>query len=150
MTTQSISTLAVRSLRSALVLGAALASVSLGFAQTRTLQVKVPFSFEDGSRHRPAGTYRISLTSDHMISLQSASGSSGGFVMTNPEEKLNMPTKSTVTFHHVNGQYFLREIWVAGNTTGHRCLPSRAEKQVEVGKNTDASLNTVVALNVLP
>ena len=151
MTYISGSQFAKRSLRFALAVAALASATHLVAQSPKLVKVKVPFSFQNGSQHLPAGTYLIDMRADQMLSLRNLTDNKKvGFAMTHPEEKLTAPKKSTVVFHRANGQYFLREVWIAGNPTGRRCPKSRAEKQIEVGGLRVETLNTEVALNVLP
>ncbi len=149
MTRNSAFHFVAHSLRFAFAL-ALLSPLPQAFAQTRTVGVKVPFAFQNGSERLPAGTYYIAVQSDRTLLLRDASGRTHGLTMTMADQKLTAPTRSTVVFHREDGQYKLQSIWTAGNATGIRCLPIRSEKKrhVEVGA-VPADNNTEVALNTL-
>ena len=90
-------------------------------------QANIPFTFQSGSAHMPAGEYRVMRTSDHLILLQGPSHTAD-FVLVNDTASTTAPTKGKLVFRRYGDKYFLREIWTAGSTHGFECPKSRAEK----------------------
>jgi hypothetical protein len=70
----------ISKLRSSLLLCAlatgALVSTSRAVAQGTTVQVQVPFAFENGSQHLPVGKYTIELQSEHLMLLRGTAANS--------------------------------------------------------------------------
>jgi hypothetical protein len=129
----------------------ALASASHAVAQELAVKVDVPFAFQNGSQHLPAGTYRIDLNSEHVIILR-GTGSNAGVAMTNPEQRTKALAKGTVVFRRYGDHYYLREIWMPESTTGRKCVTSRAEekdKKLQIAENSPAPSNVELALNTL-
>ena len=141
----------ISKLRSSLLLGAlaagAFVSTSHAVAQGTTVQVQVPFAFENGSQHLPAGKYRIELQSEHLMFLRGTAANSAGFAMTIPDERLSPPQKGKVVFHKYRDHYFLSEVWVAGESTGRQCIAGRTEKELQIAQNASAPTHVELALN---
>ena len=117
-------------------------------AQGQRFTVEVPFEFQNGAQHLPAGTYNINVESQHMISLRTAS--TGGFAMTNPTESSKVSQTGKVIFERYGDRYFLHEIKLAGSTSGVRCVKTRSEKQLQVAQLAVPPSNVELALNALP
>jgi hypothetical protein len=129
----------------------ALASASPAVAQELAVQVNVPFAFQNGSQHLPAGTYRIDLNSEHVILLR-GTGGNAGFAMTNPEQRAKALAKGTVVFRRYGDHTYLREIWMPESTVGRKCVTSRAEKkdkQLQIAQNNEGPTNIELALNTM-
>jgi hypothetical protein len=141
----------ISKLRSSLLLCAlatgALVSTSHAVAQGTTVQVQVPFAFENGSQHLPAGKYTIELQSQHLMLLRGTAANSAGFATTIPDERLSPAQKGKVIFHKYGDRYFISEVWVAGEATGRHCITSRTEKQFQIAQNASAPTHVEVALN---
>jgi hypothetical protein len=127
MTTPSMS-----KIRAALVVAAvALASQSpVLHAQDQTLrsQVNVPFAFEVGSVRFAPGAYTLASPREHVLSIQGPSGTA--LAMNQRETSLSPATESKVVFYRYGDRYFLREVWVKGETDHLRCSESKAEHRV--------------------
>jgi hypothetical protein len=104
--------------------------------------VKVPFAFENGSQHFSPGLYAISVDYRNIATIRGESKS--GFAATGFDEDPQPSRTTKVVFHRYGDQYFLDEIWVAGESTHTYFLPSKAEK-LEVAANKTAPTNVVVA-----
>lgn len=122
-------TLSIWMLRSGL-LATAVAFASLSPAAQAQLKgkqykVNVPFGFEYGSHHYAAGTYKLGMPLEHFMSIQSSSSS--GAALTMPDLDGKAAPKSKVVFRRYGGQYFLREVWIAGESTHLHCVPTKQE-----------------------
>lgn len=141
----------ISKLRSSLLLCAlatgVLFSTSHAVAQGTKVQVQVPFAFQNGSQHLPAGKYTIEFQSEHLMILRGTAANSAGFAMTIPDQRMNPPEKGKVIFHKYGDQYFLSEVWVAGESISRHCAPSRAEKESQIAQNASAQTHVEVALN---
>jgi hypothetical protein len=104
--------------------------------------VKVPFAFENGPQHFSPGLYTISMDYRNIATIRGESGS--GFATTGFDQDLQPAKTTKVVFHKYGDQYFLDEIWVAGETTHTYFLPSKAER-LEMSANKTAPSNVVVA-----
>lgn len=142
--------LVTSTLRSSLLLCAlaagAFLSTSVATAQEQAV-AHIPFAFENGSQHLPAGTYRIDLTSGSLMLLRGTVANSAGFATTIPKIAFNPPQTGKVVFHRYGDRYFISEVWFAGESTGHVFMQSRAEKQLQIAKTAPAAGNPELALN---
>jgi hypothetical protein len=116
-------------------------------------QAEIPFTFESGTAHMPAGEYQVIRASDHLILLRGPSNA-GDYVLVNDTESSKAPTKGKLVFHRYGDKYYLREIWTAGNSHGLECPKSRAEKQTQkeslIAQNQSAPSTVEVAFEVAP
>jgi hypothetical protein len=104
--------------------------------------VNVPFAFENGSQHFSPGLYTISVDYRNIATIRGESKS--GFATTWFDEDSQPSQTTKVVFHRYGEQYFLDEIWVAGESTHTYFPPSKAEK-LEVAANRIAPTSVVVA-----
>jgi hypothetical protein len=150
-----MNTASISKLRSALLActlaATAVTSASHAFAQSKVMQVNVPFAFHNGSQLLPAGIYRVEIQSSHLILLRGQARS--GFVMTNPEATRKITGPGKVIFNRYGSQYYVSEFWPQGSETGHRSVKSSQEKQAEqreLAENHSSVATRVLALNHLP
>jgi hypothetical protein len=142
-------------LASAMAIGM-IASSPQALAQDETALAKatIPFAFQSGSQVMPAGTYTITTQSDHVLVLRDPSQKAAEFVLVHPAYQHQAPKNSVIVFDRRGDQYFLRNIWIANNTTGMECTKTRAEKlaerQLEASNNKPSSDTITLALNTSP
>jgi hypothetical protein len=96
--------------------------------QIERVRVDIPFAFEVGSTHLAPGTYFLSDSQDHFLSVRGASSSA--LTMNRREASRSPATKGKVVFYTYGNQYFLREVWLKGETDYLRCPESRAERRI--------------------
>ena len=125
----------------------AMVLTSHAFAQDKQMRVNVPFAFHNGSQRMPAGVYKVTIESEHLILLQGASKS--GYVNTNPEIGKPAATGKLV-FQRYGDQYFLRDVWPASSETGEKCTKSKLERETEIAQTKAAQPGAEVALNQEP
>jgi hypothetical protein len=132
----------------ACALGAvAMVSTSQAFAQGGEMRVNVPFAFNNGSQVMPAGVYKVSIQSQHVIMLSGYSRS--GFVTANPESG-RAAAKGKLIFQRYGNEYFLREVWPAESNTGEKCTKSKLEREVEIAARKSDQSGSQLALNQQP
>jgi hypothetical protein len=108
----------------------ALAPLSPALHAQTFAQVNVPFAFETGSGHYPAGVYILSMDSPSVLMIKGASGS--GLAMMKFVEDRGYRTKNGVAaFHRYGNRYFLNEISATGQSRHIHLQPSKAEKQAQ-------------------
>lgn len=99
----------------------------------------IPFSFQIGSSYLPAGTYRVQMQGNDMLSIR---GESGAAVMLVMWESANQPSSnSAIVFHHYGNQYFLREIRTEGNQAFLWSSETKAEQRAKLEEDA-ANPNT--------
>ena len=128
-----------------------LASTQSASAQgsTALAEVNIPFAFQTPTQTMPAGTYRIDRESGHLIRLQ-GSGEAGGFVVMDDAIKLHAPKHGYLLFTRYGDQYFLEQIWTAGDTVGLESPKGRAEKETLQAKNKQSQSSVELAFNSAP
>jgi hypothetical protein len=90
----------------------------------------IPFAFQVGSEHLPAGTYRIELQGSDFLWVKGRADSGVMIVM---RESANRPsTDSAVVFHHYGNEYFLREVRTAGSEDRLWTEETKAEHRAKV------------------
>ena len=141
-----MSTLQISKVRATLLAiifaGASLSPASHAQDLEGKVVVKVPFAFEDGSQHFSPGLYTISMDYRNIATIRGES--SAGFATTGFDEEPQPSQTTKVVFHKYGDQYFLEQIWIAGETTHTYFLPSKAEK-LEMSANRTAPTDVVVA-----
>jgi hypothetical protein len=108
---------------------------SPGFAA----KIDVPFAFQTGSgQHFAPGVYTISMNGEQSMMIRS--NTSAGMAMTQMANDGPPATQGKAVFTHYGDQYFLRSVWVAGNTSHLTCNSSKAERksQIAAGKTSTA------------
>jgi hypothetical protein len=138
-------------LSSAIVVGLFASTGSAQAQNGQQLKVTIPFAFQAGSNHMPAGVYQITLQ-DHVMLLQDRDPGkyAAGFLMVTPSEDGTIQTKGRLVFHRYGDKYFLREIWEANSKHGITCSSSSEEKEIRLAQNHQAVPQTQVAVNVEP
>ena len=111
-------------------LGLLLATAS-AYAQTGVVKANVPFNFIVDKTQIPAGEYLI----------QSIGSSNSALVIENKDRSVarmvlpiacesSRPMKTKLVFHCYGDQYFLAQVWTAGNNRGAQLRQSAREAEV--------------------
>ena len=114
-------------------------------AQTNGSPVKanIPFDFDAGSKHFPAGEYKVSAISPQGA-LAIVGRNSGSALVNSLQAQSNRPSAATkLIFHQYGGSYFLYQIWVEGENSGRELPRTKVEK--EMANNTAASPVVIMA-----
>jgi hypothetical protein len=122
-------------------LGLVLATVS-AYAQTIRVKANVPFNFIVDRATLPAGEYTIQTmdTQGRVLSIRDSDQRPRSMVISNRCESLEASAQTKLVFHRYGDRYFLVQIWVEGNNSGHE-LP-KSSREAEVAK--DFTLQEVV------
>jgi hypothetical protein len=114
------------------------------YAQTVNLKAKVPFNFVLSGRTLPSGEYTLqSLESvDHALVIRGADQKASIF-LSNTCASLNASERTKLIFARYGNQYFLSQIWMAGNNTGYQ-LP-KSHREIEVARNSTVEKVIVLA-----
>lgn len=132
----------------AVILAAAPSSlVSQAQFVEESVVVNVPFAFGDGSQNFAAGRYSIRMDDQKILAIRGDSNS--GFVMAWFEQDSHPAETSKVVFRKYGDQYFLSEIWIAGESSHLYRLPSKQEKREEAA-NKEVPTQVVVAALQMP
>jgi hypothetical protein len=122
----------------------ALVSTQIAVAQDHNhpAQVTVPFGFQTSTQYLPAGTYKITRESSHLLLLKGP-GRAGGFVVTTDAYRAQPADRGTVVFERYGNRYFLRQVWMAGSGQGLVCAKSRTEKEILQTRDEHATVGSV-------
>jgi len=112
-------------------LGLLLATAS-AYAQTGVVKANVPFNFIVAKTQIPAGEYTIHrvATAGSAMTIQSSDRKLIQVVLPNACESMQAQEKTKLVFHRYGGQYFLAQVWTAGNNRGIELPKSRRETEV--------------------
>lgn len=133
--------------------GFALAAASLlltSGAQAQTVHVRadVPFDFVMDNKVYPSGTYEIQNVGDNSsaIILKDANLRPEALSISHACSSLHPAEKSKLVFRLVGGEYFLAQMWTAGNTTGVELRTPKRETML--ARNGDVQ-DVIVAANII-
>jgi hypothetical protein len=128
---------------------------SAGSAQAQTspqLRATIPFAFQAGSHHMPAGVYDVSIRSNHMVLFEDRDPGKHvtAYLMVIPSENGQMQTNGRLIFQRYGDRYFLHAVWEAGSKQGITCTPTQEEKEILRSQNQQAAAQTQLAVNAYP
>ena len=90
------------------------------------MKVNVPFTFDVEGHYLPAGEYTIfTVMPEREIRIVSADGKQSAIVNTLPNYANTPSTNSRVVFHRYGNEYFLAQVWTAGQNVGRNPLSSK-------------------------
>lgn len=123
-------------------------AVGMGHAQyeSQVLKVKIPFTFNVGTQTFPAGQYSLRPLLQNTISLRNQAGQVLINIGTNSIEASEAPTTMKLLFNGYRGQYFLAQIWQAGDGIGREVV--RSSTEIEMARKY--SPGQQIALRVVP
>lgn len=114
--------------------------------QIERVQVDIPFAFEVGLTHFAPGTYFLSDSQENFLSVRGPSGTA--LAMNRREGSLSPATKGKVVFYAYGNQYFLREVWLKGQTDHLVCPESKAERRIRKSQQEANHAAVVTPSNV--
>jgi hypothetical protein len=98
-------------------------------AQTTTqLRADIPFAFQFGPRHYPAGVYTVKSLLERFVFLKSKSDEGAGMVASSGYNK--ELTRGKLVFHRYGNHYFLEEIWTPNTSSHLRLVQTPAERHI--------------------
>jgi hypothetical protein len=119
------------------------------------IRVDVPFQFSDGTSVFPAGKYSIrpiGANTDAGISITSEDGKVYGLHMCFNAEVTSPKNETALVFNRYGDQYFLSQVWTAGETVGLQLPKSSMERgfqravQTSNGQSASASRPAIVTI----
>ena len=106
------------------------ASAQSGFSFT----VNIPFDSVAGKKSLPAGEYRVRVVAGAASKVLMIHSTDGRAKFATPSamsvEGRESSKRAMLVFNRYGNQYFLSQIWEAGNTTGQELPKSRAEREI--------------------
>jgi hypothetical protein len=126
----------------AVVLATACVSVQAQSLQYR-IRVNIPFDFSIANKKLPAGNYSIGRAiqnSDNtVLSILDGRGHTKEARLSIPVLAAEAKNQATLVFHRYGDEYFLYQVWTAGETTGRQFLKSSAERALQSQRMTNQS-----------
>ena|SRR5215472_16937098 len=108
-----------------------LLSATSAFAQTSRVRIHVPFAFDAGSAHLPAGDYRVTKDTLFQWVVLEKEGGSAIFLTTHQAFTGGaVKQNGSLTFDKYGDQYFLRKFSTPGTGAGYEWPMSRAEREI--------------------
>jgi hypothetical protein len=135
----------MKNLRSILAALAVLIMAAAAHAQQATLSATVPFNFVVGDRTYPAGDY-LFRNSEPVLKITNPEQGKTEMTLSHACESLRPSADSRLVFDRMGGYFFLRQIWVAGNSDG-RELP-RTRTEIRLAQNHEKQEAVIVAANI--
>jgi hypothetical protein len=129
--------------RSMLAGFAVLLMATAAHAQQR-ITATVPFNFVAGDRAYPAGDYSISTNG---VVLQITNADKRNMILSQACESVTPSADTKLVFDSMGGYYFLRQIWIAGDSRG-RELP-RSHSEMQLAQNHEKAKSVIVAANIV-
>ena len=110
------------------------------------MKVNIPFAFGVQDQPLPAGQYLVfTVTPERSIRIVSANGKHSAIVNTLQNYAKEPSSNSRLVFHRYGNEYFLAEVWTAGQDVARNPLSSRkAMESASNGERPEAF--TVIAL----
>jgi hypothetical protein len=116
---------------SLLSLSVMLAVVSVSANPTSPLEANIPFDFSVGGKTLLAGVYTVTpMTTPGILLIRSEDGRAAALVVTNRVQARQEQDQTKLVFHRYGNQYFLAQVWRAGDGDGRELLRSRAEREL--------------------
>jgi hypothetical protein len=110
-------------------------------------KMNVPFAFQTASgQHFAPGVYTIRMNGQQSMLIRSNTAS--GLAMTQLANDGLPATQGKAVFTHYGDQYFLRAVWVAGNTSHLLCDRSKAERESQIATSKASTAVEVALLKV--
>ena len=110
----------------------ALATAAVSAQSSRRVVANVPFSFIVGDKEMPAGNYGIQATTpgSGILRITGTENSKTIVRLTSPLHRFDS-NQGKLVFHRYQDQYFLAEIWSAGEADGRQLVKSSREKVMQ-------------------
>jgi len=120
------------------------------FAQTesqRLMKVNIPFAFSAENHSLPEGEYLVlTVIPERSIRIVSADGKHTAIVNTLPNYAKSPSESSRLVFHRYGNEYFLAQVWTAGQNVARNPLSSKRAMEIATGGVAPQTF-TVLALS---
>ena len=102
------------------------------YAQSVAHRANVPFDFIVGGTSLPAGEYTIESinSTDKLLLIRSADGNGKAMTLSHSVISRRPTEKSELIFSQYGGEYFLAQIWTAGNDAGRELPTGKCERRL--------------------
>ena len=108
-------------------------AVASANGQSRHDVAKIPFEFVVGDKNLPAGQYDVTAmtANDAVLRIQSTEQNKSVLRLTQTITHGSPADKGKLVFRRYADQYFLAEVWSAGDTSGRQLMKSKQERAIE-------------------
>ena len=106
------------------------------FAQSLDLKAKIPFDFRIGDKMLPAGEYRVQQVSKLIVLRQEGGSHAAASRLTYPSSRRDVPQKAALQFTRYGDQYYLSNVWTAGERAGLAIPQTKMQQEVARRANT--------------
>ena len=111
---------------------------SLAYARDLNMKVNVPFDFVVNGATLPSGEYTVQgLSLGNAISIRKADQTAKALALGIRCESRETSEKSKLVFHRYGNRYFLAQIWMAGDNTGHALPKGRLENEMAQNRSAE-------------
>jgi hypothetical protein len=108
------------------------------YAQTIRVKADIPFKFSVNKETMPAGEYTIqSVSTDRVLLIRNSDDKPMTMLIANSVQSLRPSEHSKLVFQRYGDDYFLSQVWVAGNTLGHQVPKSGRERELALNQNPE-------------
>jgi hypothetical protein len=100
-------------------------------AMAQKLVADIPFSFTACTQEMPSGRYNVrpmTSATDKLLLIRSDDSKSGEIVCTQAVQSRKPASGGKLVFNRYGDQYFLAEIWFAGELSGNQVVKSEREE----------------------
>jgi hypothetical protein len=138
----------MKNLRYAFLILAVLLAATAVRAQETKVRANIPFDFIVGDRAYPAGQYSLNSLpgNDAVIRIDGDPEVPTVHLLSNSCQSANPSKETKLIFRRMGENYFLYQVWLAGNIDGREFLKSRTE--VLLAKNHEKPETVIVAANI--
>jgi hypothetical protein len=101
-------------------------------AQTIRVRANIPFSFSVNNETLPPGRYDLQSfgsADGKTLMIRDCNLRAKALVTAHGVQSVEASKQTKLVFNRSGDQYFLSEIWVAGNDSGHQLAPSSRERE---------------------
>jgi hypothetical protein len=132
-----------RNLFATLSFGALSALLTASAYAQHAVEANVPFAFNVGHSHMPAGTYTIKVDSVNG-SIQIHNCANSATVISHGQREYPGEKNQKLVFQQVSDQYFLAEIWGEKGTEGMMLRAPKPQPRLEEASQPAPSTNEVL------
>lgn len=147
MKIQPVNVLTKIGLLSAMVLATAVTSAQ-GQSLANRIRANIPFDFSVADKRFPSGKYSVGRarqdSDDTVLSIADVNGRPKAVRSSIPVQMWEVADKAMLVFHRYGDQYFLFQVWPAGESTGRQFYRSRAEREIQRNLAANSSSGNVV------
>ena len=110
-----------------------IATSAQGQSLSTGVRVNIPFDFTVSDKTFEAGEYSFNPVQDNdtVFRISEVNGRFNSVCLTHSVQRSIPNTKTALEFHRYGNQYFLKQIWAAGATSGRQVFKSRNERELE-------------------